>query len=77
MFMFMISSSSSRIHLRSFLSLLTCFSTFLFLHWSAAPILHLNLLCMLPFRYVRYYFFVTPKTSFVQLQACISLTDHG
>lgn len=38
--------------------------------------LHLILLCTVHIMYVRYHFFVSTKSSFVQLQACISLTDH-
>lgn len=40
---------------------------------------HLNLLCTADFKYARWYFsaaFVKPKTSFVQLQVCVSLTDR-
>lgn len=40
--------------------------------------LHLIFVYMVAFMGIRYYFFVlfvTPKTSFVQLQVCISLTD--
>lgn len=37
----------------------------------------LNSLCMVSFTHVGYFFFVTPKTCFVQLQVCISLRDRG
>lgn len=37
--------------------------------------LSLSLLYTVPFMYVRYYFFVTLKASFVQLQVCIFLTN--
>lgn len=44
--------------------------------WLCSSTLHLNLLYMLPFPYVKYFFifFVSPKPIFVHLQICISLT---
>lgn len=52
------------------------------LHWEEYDVhvggfmLHLILLRVVHIMYVRYYFFVTTQTSFVQLQDCISLADH-
>lgn len=73
-----ISSLHVQIHLWSFLNVCQHASTPLLApHWSAAPCLIQYILCF--FVYARSYFFVfflTPKTSFVQLQVSISLMDH-
>lgn len=56
-------------HLHFSLSSLDCRST-----------LHPNLLYMVTFTYVRYYFFilfVNPKTSFIKLQVCTSSARNG
>jgi len=60
--------------------LLTCFYNFALYSLICSSILHPDTQYMLPFMRVRYCFyvlFVTPKSSFVYLHVCISLTGHG
>lgn len=63
-----------------FIHLPTHFYTFALPSFICCSRLHLNLLYLVPFTYVRYYLlvlFVTLKTSFVPLQVFIFLTDQG
>lgn len=80
MFMLMFSSFSL---LGSTLGLFCMFANtlldFPFSSFLCSFTLHPNLVSMVPFTHVRYYFFflfVTPKTGFIQHQVCISTTDH-